>query len=137
LSIVELVNIATKKGLSMAEVMAMPELNEYRYSQGEAWICSALVTMILQQGGIFGDLELNPHEFTPKDVFMLNIYEENPDLPEQCKINNPGMPFCQILGNFVIEKDWKNREYNSISPYSRMNERCSSQSPSFFRNDGC
>lgn len=139
LTFAELVSEAAKRDLGLGQVMAMPELDSYKYDGGIKYICSALVAAILQAGGLFGDLEINPHEFTPRDVFQLKIFEENFEsvLPKECLGNDPGLPYCQVRGKTLIEHDWPNREYNSILPYSGMNEHCAGMSPDYVRPQGC
>lgn len=138
LSFAELIVEAAKRDLSLGEVVAMPELDSYTYPNGPSYVCSCLVTAILRAGGIFDGLDINPHEFTPKDVFMLKIYEEDkPELPKKCMENDPGLPYCQVRGNFKVAQDWSNRVYNSIPLYSGMNNSCAGLTPDFARAEKC
>jgi hypothetical protein len=78
---------------------------------------------------------INEAEFTPRDLFMLKIYETSTEnLPWQCKVNNPGWTYCQIGG----EREISGMEiYNSIAPYNDMNENCPNIGPDFVRPEGC
>jgi hypothetical protein len=54
--------------------MAMPEQDGWLYTgkeprDGLSYVCSAYVTALYKAGGLFGDLEINATEFTPKDVY--------------------------------------------------------------------
>lgn len=71
---------AANRGLSVQEVMAMPEQDGWLYTgkvprDGLSYVCSAYVTALYKAGGLFGDLEINATEFTPKDVYQMNIFD--------------------------------------------------------------
>ena len=68
-------------------------------------------------------------------IFMLQIFfDKNFQKPQECIDDNPKLPYCQVMGKFIIElEDF----YSTITPYAHMNERCSSQGPDFFREEGC
>ena len=40
---------------------------------------------------------------TPKDVYTLNIYEINYKVPNKFTQNDPTLPYCQIMGNKLME----------------------------------
>lgn len=40
---------------------------------------------------------------TPRDVYTLSIYDINFKVPAKCKINDPTLPYCQIMGNKLME----------------------------------
>ena len=83
---------------------------------------------------MFGDLDFSPNEFGPKDVYSLDIFDKNFKKPQECIDDNPNLPYCQIMGKFIIElEDF----YSTIHPYAHMNERCSSEAPDFIREEGC
>lgn len=42
-----------------------------------SYVCSAFVTATYKHAGIFGDLEILPNEFTPRDVYSLTIFDKN------------------------------------------------------------
>ena len=82
---------------------------------------------------MFGDLEIEPNEFADKDVYSMDIFDKNFEKPKECVEDNPNLPYCQLMGKFVLELD----DYSTIKPYSHMNERCSSMGPDIVREDGC
>lgn len=60
--------IIYKNDLILTDLLAMPELDEYRYNGKVSYVCSSLVVDILRAGDLFGDLKINAAEFTPKDL---------------------------------------------------------------------
>jgi hypothetical protein len=63
-------------------------------------VCDVFVLSMYKAGGVFGDLEFQATEQTPRDSYMLNIYDTQWKRPEACNVDN--LPFCQILGNFLV-----------------------------------
>lgn len=122
-----------KRGITMLELMAMPELDGWMYSDGYSYVCSCFVVGVYKAAGLFGDMEINAVEFTPKDVYQLNIFNETAELPEKCKEADPGLPYCQILGKYRLELN----DYSTIEPYTHMNEHCASLAPDYIRPEGC
>jgi len=114
-----------KRKLDLSEVMAIPDKREWNIDEKTnttKFICVGMVLEILIFGGMFEGININPSEFTPHDLFMINIYDEDDSkLPWQCKVNNPGWKYCQIGGNKEINGI---DIYNTIKPYNGMNERC-------------
>lgn len=70
---------------------------------------------------------------TPRDVYTLNIYDINWKVPAKCKVNDPSLPYCQIMGGHLMELPG----YATIEPYPHMAERCPTMTPDFIRPDGC
>ena len=67
----------------------MPEQDGWIYSgkeprDGLSYVCSAYVTALYKAGGLFGDLEINATEFTPKDVYQMDIFDTEFTRPEIC-----------------------------------------------------
>jgi hypothetical protein len=122
-----------KRGITMLELMAMPELDGWMYSDGYSYVCSCFVVGVYKAAGIFGDMEINAVEFTPKDVYQLNIFNDTAELPEKCKQADPGLPYCQILGKYRLDLN----DYSTIEPYTHMNEHCASLAPDYIRPEGC
>ena len=127
---------AARQGKSMEEIIAEPEKEGIVYEDGLSYVCSCFVIAFWKQGGLFGDLEIESTEFGPKDIYYLDIFEKEDEYqrPQVCIDDNPELPYCQIMGKFVLKLD---KSFNTIKPYSHMNERCSSQAPDFIREDGC
>lgn len=134
LNLNQIVSAAAKHNMTFEDLVAIPEEYGWKYSDGENFVCSCFVTAFLKAGGAFGDLEILPQEFGPKDLYQTNLWNNNSDSrPEVCKTADPNFPFCQIMGKWRIEF----KGVNSINPYSHMNEKCDSVGPEFVRNDGC
>ena len=124
--------------MSITDVMAMPEQDGWIYSgvepkDGRSWVCSAYVTALYKAAGVFGDLEINSTEFSPMDVYTLKIFDETTPLPDACIAADPNLPYCQLRGKFRIEMPY----YNSVEPFSHMNERCAINFPSYKKDPGC
>ena len=132
-TIPEIAAIAAGKGMKLGEVVAMPELEEYRYSNGQNLVCSSFCTAMWKAGGLFDDMEILPSEFGPNDVYQLKIFNPAPKLPGICTATDPSLPYCQLTGKYLMELP----NYNSVTPYSKMNERCPSIGPAYLRQDGC
>ncbi len=114
--------------------MSMPELEVYKYNNGPQYICSTLVAKLWKEGGLFDDIEIKQHEFTPKDIYELNFFEKDINkIPKVCTDEHPDLPYCMIYGKYQIFLP----SYNSISPYRNMNEKCPSSAPNYFRPDNC
>ena len=126
---------AARKGYSFEQVLAMPEEEGLQYSDGTNYVCSCFVIAFWEHGGMFDGLKILPNEFGPRDVYMLDVYDKNATLPQECIDDNPDLPYCQLMGKFIITLE--DGLYSSIKPYDHMNERCKSQGPDFIREDGC
>ena len=125
---------AARQGKSLEDLLAEPELEGVVYHDGLSYVCSCFAVAYWKAGGMFGDLDFSPLEFGPKDVYSLDIFDKNFKKPQECIDDNPDLPYCQVMGKFVLELD---DTYSTIHPYAHMNERCSSQGPEFIREDGC
>ena len=126
---------AARQGKSLEQLLAEPEKEGIKYSDGLNYVCSCFVVAYWKHGGLFGDLDLSPNEFGPRDIYMLDIFDKNVTRPQECIDDNPDLPYCQVMGRFIL--DLEEGAYSSIKPYAHMNERCSSQGPDFIREEGC
>jgi hypothetical protein len=135
LSIPQITGLAARKNLSFEDVVSLPELEEWKYSDGQNYVCSSFVIAFWKAGGIFGDLFISPSEFTPKDVYQLNFFdlEYKDRRPEVCKQADPTLPYCQVIGKYQVILDG----YNTVNPYPHMNEKCPSIAPTYDRPDNC
>ena len=124
---------AARRGMTLQDLMAIPEKEGWPYTPGVAYTCSCFVIAFWEHGGMFGDMEVLPNEFTPRDLYTLDVYDKNWKRPQECIDDNPDIPYCQVTGKFKIELD----NYSTVKPYSHMNERCPSIGPDFIREDGC
>ena len=134
LTIPQLQEEAAKKNQTLLQVMTIPEMDGWWYSDGLSYVCSSFVLAMYKQAGILGSLKLQGTEFTPKDVYSLNIFDPAPVLPEVCLQTGDNLPYCQILGDWRIDLG---KDYSSITPYSYMNQNCPSVAPEYYRTPGC
>ena len=76
---------------------------------------------------------LNAHEFTPKDVYQLAIYDTSAsprftlqNCPDGLILDASGRgSYCQLLGPYVLPLN----DYNSVPVAAHMNEHCAAQWP--------
>lgn len=123
-----------RNNMTIGDVFAMPEQDEIMYSDGYSYVCSAYVTSFYKKTGMLGDIDIQATEFTPRDLYMLGVYENDGNWKNaDCKNDDPESPWCQVIGHWKMEFPG----YNTIVPYSKMNERCPSVPPLFIRPDGC
>jgi hypothetical protein len=133
LNFAQIIAETARRGTDFGNLIAMPELENTEYSNGVNYVCSAFVAAFWKAGGLFDNLEINPQEFTPKDLYQLNFFNPLPILPDECKNNDPDLLYCMIIGKYKIELPY----FNTVIPYNRMNERCSSIGPNYVREPGC
>ena len=124
---------AARQGKSFEQIIAEPEKDGWVYSDGLNYVCSCFVIAFYKAGGLFDGMEINPNEFTPKDVYQLNIWDTNFKKPKICEERDPDLPYCQLMGKWKVELPG----YSTIDPYSNMNEKCPSVGPDFIRPEGC
>jgi hypothetical protein len=128
----------SKRNMTLADLLAMKEEDGWYYSDGYSYVCSSFVVAIYKAGGLLKDMEGT--EMTPKDVnykiiqvYTLSIYDKNFKVPAKCSKNDPSLPYCQIMGRYLMDLPG----YASIEPYPHMAERCPTVAPDFIRPDGC
>ena len=124
---------AAHRNMTILDVAAMPEQDSWVYSDGPSYVCSCFVIGIYKAAGLFGDLEVNANEFTPKDLYELDIYDKNPTLPQQCIDADPDLPYCQLLGKYKLYMP----SYSTVPMYEHMNEHCPSVWPEYERPSTC
>jgi len=39
-------------------------------------VCSSFVVAVMKAAGVFGDMEIHATEFTPRDLYMLDVYDK-------------------------------------------------------------
>ena len=61
--------------MSLLDVMTIVEEDGWWYSDGYSYVCSSFVLAEYKAAGILGDLDVQGTEFTPKDVYELNIFD--------------------------------------------------------------
>ncbi|KAK8953955.1 hypothetical protein KSP39_PZI001979 [Platanthera zijinensis] len=128
---------AEKIGLSFDKLLAIPEQDDWDYSDGKSTSCVAFILEMYKNAGLFDPLasSIQVNEFTIKDAYMLNLFESNCSRqPDWCnRDDSPKLPFCQIKGKYRMELPG----YNTMPPYSHMNERCPSLPPNYDRPAFC
>ncbi|KAJ9560902.1 hypothetical protein OSB04_006062 [Centaurea solstitialis] len=122
-------------GSSFAELLTIPEQDDWVYVDGKSTSCVAFVLGMYKVAGLFGDLasQIQVTEFTIKDAYMLNFFENDSSrLPKWCNEGDTvELPFCQIKGKYRMELP----EYNTLDPYPHMAETC--RSLPYSRSDYC
>jgi hypothetical protein len=138
-------NVLVERNLSYAEATAIPERDEWRYDANPAtgfkgnysMMCSAFVANAYKASmGSFLP-EFQSHEFTPKDVYQLKIFDtttnaaesrfNSHNCPDGALIQSDNGNYCQLLGEFVLTLNG----YNTVPPYANMNQMCASQWPNY------
>ena len=122
-----------RQGKSFEQILAEPEIEGRMYNDGYNYVCTAFVVAFWKHGGLFRNLEINPNEFSPRDIYTLDIFDKEFKRPQECIDDNPDLPYCQLMGKFVIDLD----NYSTVQPYNNMNEHCPSIGPDFNREKGC
>jgi len=135
LTLYEIYNVMLERGMTLDDLFGIPEQQDWIYSDGPSYVCSAFVAGVYKAGGLFGDKVIQPQEFTPRDVYQLAFYNGTGIRPNACKIADPDLPYCQIMGKFKMDITMDG--WNTKQPYNNMFERCPSMPPEFWRPDDC
>jgi hypothetical protein len=138
LDIQGVIEAAYQQGLGIDDVMAITEVDFTKYdfsgqTQVYSWVCSAFVTAMFKAGGLFGDLNINATEFATRDVYVMDLWDTTTPLPEACTAADPGLPYCQLRGNYRVQMP----DYNTITPYDHMFEKCEINFPTYHRSTQC
>lgn len=135
LKIDELVIQAAKRNLTLSEVMALPEQDEWVYSDGRSFTCSGLLSHLYRASGVLSHFYFQATELTPRDLYSLQIFDTvGKDRPKVCIEADPEIPYCQLIGDFRIDLT---KELSSITPYHYMFEMCESEAPEYNRSKFC
>ena len=120
--------------------MAMTEVDGWKYKgmfhDGEAYVCSSFVAAVWKAAGIFGDNYINAVEFSPKDVYQIDIFNKTWQPPQVCADADPEgatQGYCQLIGKYRLNFPG----YSTIPLYAHMNDHCKSLAPDFIRPDSC
>jgi len=139
LSLVDTYMVAAKKGLSWTDLVTMPEMDNWVYVDGNqtgpSMVCDVLVSRLWKEGGLFGSLKdsIQTGEFTNWDAYSLNFFDANYVRPKQCVDADPDSQFCQLLGEYRMSLP----DYNTVTPYAHMREKCPSKPPLYQKPTGC
>eukprot|EP01097_Dermamoeba_algensis_P000742 TRINITY_DN1261_c0_g1_i7.p1 TRINITY_DN1261_c0_g1~~TRINITY_DN1261_c0_g1_i7.p1 ORF type:complete len:600 (-),score=151.32 TRINITY_DN1261_c0_g1_i7:101-1849(-) len=135
LSTVEVMYEAGKQGLNWTQLTVIPEQDEWVYNDGYSMVCDVLVCETWKAGGLFGAYtdQIQCTEFTNWDAYSLNIFDTTTPRAAACDAADPGMPYCQILGDYRMVLTG----YNSKNPFPHMAEKCPSLAPDYNRPADC
>jgi hypothetical protein len=125
---------AVKQNTTLLDSMATVKEEGWWYPDGVSYVCSSFVLAAYKRSGILGDLDLQATEFTPRDVYTIDLFDLNYSRPQVCVDADPSLPYCQILGKYRMNLG---SEYSSITPYSHMAENCPTIAPDLYRPQGC
>lgn len=117
-----------KLNISLPYILTLVEKDIWNYPQGIQRVCSSYVMSLYKSAGIFDITDFEATEFTPKDVYQLNIFDNDWNMHEQCKV--PGYNYCQIIGKHY----WMLPGFNTINMYKNMNEKCGASPPHYIRH---
>ena len=81
----------------MEELIAEPELEEIEYQDDLSYVCSCFVMAYYKHGGMFGNLDFSPNEFSPKDFNKLAIFDKEFKKSQECIDDNPDLPYFQLI----------------------------------------
>lgn len=119
--------------VSVAELLAIVEDEDWNYPEGISLVCSSLLVYLYKAGGLFGDLTINSPEFTPADLVQLDFWDlHDKELIEACKGRAP-RGYCQLMGLFDMDLG----RMGFVQPYSHMNEQCPTMPPHYHRPEYC
>lgn len=105
--------------MTLEELIALPEKDDYIYSSGDNYVCSTMVTKFWKEGGLFDGFEIDSHEFTQKDNYQLKIFEEDSKkLPKTCQEQNPDLTYCILSGQYTIDLEG----YNTVTLHHKKSK---------------
>ncbi|CAM6098573.1 unnamed protein product [Calypogeia fissa] len=137
LDLPEVIAETERRGVPFGELLAIPEQDDWEYSDGKSTTCVAFIIGMYKDAGLFGEFaeSIQVTEFTIRDAYMLKFFEDDLSrLPSWC--NNPSddpLPYCQILGSYLMEFP----DFNTIVPYPHMDESCPTIPPTYDRPSTC
>lgn len=138
----EIYATAQARGLSFGQLIALPELDEWRYllpgwaspeTPVPSYVCDVYVCAVLKAAGLFAwagvaDDEVNCVEFTNWDVYSLDFFQTNPVRPEVCVKADPDNSLCQITGAYSLELNL----HGTVPAYAHMREHCGGLAPAYY-----
>ncbi|KAI3948806.1 hypothetical protein MKX01_022220 [Papaver californicum] len=137
LSLPEVLVETEKRGLPFDKLLTIPEQDNWVYSDGASTSCVAFILEMYKEAGLFDPIasSIQVTEFTIKDAYTLKLFENNSSrLPAWCNNGDDvKLPYCQIKGKYRMDLS----DYNTMDPYPRMNERCPTLPPDYYRPKNC
>ena len=122
-----------KRDMTLEELVDIVEEEKWYYSDGHNYVSSSYVISVYKRAGIFGGMQIESTEFSPKDLYELAIYDLTGNkIPKGCEeYSKHG--YCQIMGKI----DFDVGKANFVKPYAHMAEKCPSIAPLYERSEGC
>jgi hypothetical protein len=136
LSMVQASNLGATRGMSLGDLVALPEQDSYVYSDGLSMVCDSYLCAIAKAAGLFGDLadEIQCTEFDNFDAYSLaGFWNLTRTRPAECVAADPDVPYCQIMGYYVLPLP----KVNTVEPYAHMAEKCSALPMDYTRPPMC
>ncbi|KAF2544172.1 hypothetical protein F2Q68_00031919 [Brassica cretica] len=104
-----------KCGSYFDELLAVPEHDDWIYSDGKSTFCITFILEMYKEGGLLDPIS--------SSIQVAEFTNNASCLPKWCKDNNDvKLPHCQILGKYRMELPG----YNTMEPYPHTKEHCSS-----------
>lgn len=121
------------RNMRLEELVTIVEQEGWEYSNGLNYVCSAFVVSVYKRTGLFGDLNIESTEFTPKDLYELDFFDvSGRKVPAECDSYAP-FGYCQIMGKVKLDIG----KASFVRPYDHMDEKCPTLPPDYQREDGC
>jgi len=125
-------DILIPKNQSIVALLAMPELDSYRYNGSYEMVCSEFAARTWQHG--FGSQfpDFQGSEQTPKDNYQMAVFDPTFFDKSNCptgRRESANGNYCQLMGQWQLDLN----EFNAIALYPQMNNHCGSQWPKYQR----
>jgi hypothetical protein len=135
LTLVELANVAASRNITLGELIAMPEQDDWVYSDGLSMVCDVFFCSIAKHAGILGPVadQIQCTEFQNVDAYSLAIFDTTTPPPAACQAADPTLPYCQLLGNWTLQLP----NANTLTPYANMRQTCTSLPIDYTWAPGC
>jgi hypothetical protein len=153
----------SERNITLAQASAIPEDDTWRYDADPAtgfkgnfsMMCSAFVANAYKVALEAVLPRFNSHEFTPKDVYQLRIFDtgggggggsdgnggsgggggrfNKTNCPVGLLQSPGGGSYCQLMGPYRLPLNG----YNTVAPYAGMNDHCTAQWPDYTTTRPC
>jgi hypothetical protein len=147
--------VLDQRNQSLADVLAMPEQDAWRYDGGNrSLVCSSFVVSTMKAAGLFPGLDFQATETQPLDTYLLQVFDPAWNKPAACAAQQG--PDCQIMGACtwlaVVLRAVSSRcvcvfcdgadvldlpGVNTVPPHDNMFSSCPSIPPNYDRPANC
>ena len=117
-----ILNWSYKNNYPIFNLWTLPELDEWKYNGKYSRVCDSFVLTIFKLVGIIPD-DIQVSEFSPRDLYLVELWEQWSNVMDDYPVLGENKIF---LPNF-----------NSISLYSHMNEKCPTIPIEYYRPSNC